>query len=39
MTCSGFITYGQRVDERFSGMAAVRRSDSKRFPPTGALPF
>jgi hypothetical protein len=33
------ITYGQSVDERFSGAAIVRRSNSKRFPPTNAHPF
>jgi hypothetical protein len=38
ITCSGFITYVQPVDEQFSGAAVVRRSNSKRFPPTGAHP-
>ena len=35
---SGFITYGQPVEERFSGVAVVRRSSSKRSPPTCAHP-
>jgi hypothetical protein len=30
--CSGFITYAQPVERRFSGTAAWRRFASKKYP-------
>src|SRR2546426_8964072 len=36
ITCAGSKTYVQPVEEQFSGAAVVRRSNSKRFPPTSA---
>ena len=34
----GSTTYGHPVDERFSGSPLVRRSNSKRRPPTSGHP-
>ena len=38
ITCNGCKTYVQRVEEQFSEAAVVRRSNSKKFPPTSGHP-